>query len=492
MADDRLPSSVQESLATAIALIDDNNSSVIANMVEADLFDSPLDEIVSRCQEHRRSLKKPPGKSHIDDVFASVLEDKDHKQNARYHSIVTAMVRHVDSINTEFLLGEVSAFVRRRRYRTGLMQAVERYQKGGDDVFEDIDSITRRMAHADYSQRDYGFSMADGRALGFLDRDSNDYCSIGIKELDRVGVVPARQEYLAFLSPPNRGKSQFLTHCGKYALLKGWRVLHYTLENSDTMTAQRYFQTLFSGVRHEGSYHYTSFEDDDGNIGLRTEVLKPNFVIDERDRTYEFLRRQTKEWAPRLENLRIRRFASGRLTFEMLEKDLDELKIVRGFEPDMILLDMPQLMKMPHRDKDYTSQDELVTSLRGLAVDRNLAMVAPQQGNRSSAPARNVQAQHGAGTFGVFGIADNMITYSQTPSEEQHGLARLYTQKVRNDRARMTVCVTQHYDSGQFCMDSCLMTSRLRDQIKDYVGYKSGEASEEDDEFEQPKTTARK
>ncbi len=487
MADDRLPSSVQESLATAIALIDDNNSSIIANLVEPALFDSPLDDIVSRCQEHRRTLKKPPGKSHIDDVFAAILEDKGHKQNARYHSIVNNMVRHADSINTEFLLGEVASFVRRRRYRTSLMQAVERYQKGGDEMFEEIDSTVRRMMHADFAQRDYGFSMADSRAFGFLERDSNDHCLLGIKELDRVGVVPGRQEYLAFLSPPNRGKSFFLSHCGKMALLKGWRVLHYTLENSDDMTAQRYWQTLFSGVRHEGTFHYTAFEDDDGNIGLRAQVLKPNFVIDDRDRTYEFLRRQTKEWAPRLQNLRIKRFASGRLTFDMLEKDLDELKIVHNFEPDMILLDMPQLMRLPNRDKDYTSLDELVTNLRGLAVDRNLAMVAPQQGNRSSAPARNVQAQHGAGSFGIFGIADNMITYSQTPSEEKHGLARLFLQKVRNDRARTTVCITQHYESGQFAMDSCLMSNQLREQVKDYVGYKSGEGDEEDDEFEEPK-----
>lgn len=115
MADDRLPSSVQESLATAVALINDNNSSIIANLVEPTLFDSPLDNIVSRCQEHRRTLKKPPGKSHIDDVFAAILEDKNHKQNARYHSIINNMVRHADSINTEFLLGEVASFVRRRR-----------------------------------------------------------------------------------------------------------------------------------------------------------------------------------------------------------------------------------------------------------------------------------------------------------------------------------------------------------------------------------------
>lgn len=485
--DSKFPGSHQESIAAAIALIDDANSSLVANLVEVELFDQPYDDIVARCVAHRREYDRPPGRQHMDDVFAHIFEDRHHKAYTQYDTIIRKMIVQATNLDTGYVLSIASAFMQKRRMRASIAQAAERYNQGDENLLEDLKGIARGMLKIGDEQRDYGFSLADSRALGFLDRDSRDYCNIGIKELDERGCVPTKREYLAFLSPPNRGKSFFLTHCGKFGMLKGWSIVHYTLENSDDMTAQRYFQTIFSGVRHEGPNRYVALnKDDSGEVRLRTETFTPDFVIDDQATTTKFLTRRVDEWRAKLDRLRIRRFPSGKMTIEMLERDLDELRIAHNFEPDMLLLDMPQLMKLPRRsrgEEDWSALSQLVTELRGLAVERDLAVVAPQQGTRASNTAKSVQAQHGSGAFNIFGIADNMITYSQTPSEEKHGLARLYTQKVRNDRARMTILITQHYDSGQFCMDSCLMSNKMRDQIKEYTGYQSGE-DEEDDEYE--------
>ena len=485
--DDRFSSSHQESIATAVAICDDDNARLVANLVATELFDSPFDDVVARCLAHRRKHDRPPGKSHLDDVFADVLEDPDHKQRQQYDNILSRMVAQSAKIDTGYVLSVVQDFTNQRKYRAGIARLVERYQKGGGALLDDIDELMRANLRLRELPKDYGFSLADSRALNFLDRDAGDYCNLGIRELDRRGVVPTRGEMLAFLSPPNRGKSMFLIHCGKMALLKGWSVVHYTLENSDDMTAQRYFQCLFNGVRHADSLHrYVVFDADDGDVQLKTETFKPDFVVDDPGKTTRFLSAKMKSWRQRLARLRIRRFPSGKMSFEMLEQDLDELRLVHKVVPDMVMVDMPQLMKMPRRarsDQDWSAMNELFTDLRGLAVERNLAVVVPQQGNRSSNAAKSVQAQHGSGSFGVFGIADNEITYSQTSSEEEHGLARLYTQKVRNDRARMTILISQHYDSGQFCMSSYPMNGRLRDLVKNFTGYKRGE-DEDDDEYE--------
>lgn len=490
MADEysKFPGSHQESIATVIALLDDDNSTLIANLVEVELLDEPFDDIVSRCISHRKQHKRPPGKGHVDDVFAHIFEDKDHKSYRQYDAIINKMVQQADRIDTGYVLSTVSDFIRIRKMRAGIAKAVEVYSKGGPGVFEELEAVFRDNLKIRDQQKDYGFSLADDRALGFLDRDARDYCNIGIKELDERGVVPTKKELLAFLSPPNRGKSAFLVHCGKFALLKGWRVAHYTLENSEDMTAQRYFMSLFNGVRRQGAYRYAAFEEDDGDsVRLRTETLTPDFIIENQDETITYLSEKMRYWRDKLANLRIRRFPSGRLSFEMLEQDLDEMAITHKFKPEMLLVDMPQLMKMSRRSnnqQDYSALDELVTNLRGLAVERNMAVVVPQQGNRSSNQAKSVQAQHGSGSFGIFGIADNLITYSQTPSEEKHGLARLYSQKVRNDRARQTIIITQHYDSGQFCMSSHPLDSQLADEVKRYTGYQEGEGGD-DDEFDQ-------
>ena len=482
--DEQLSTSSQESIACAIALISDDKANLIANLVDPSLFDPPFNDIVSRCLEHRQKYKRPPGKGHLDDVFAYVLENKQHKSYNQYHTILTKMARQADKLDTSFVLSEVSYFIRRRQLRASLAKGVERYQKGGPGDVEDIETIFRQSLKVD-KQKDYGFSLADASATNFMDRDANDFCYLGIKELDRLGIVPTRREMFAFLSPPNRGKSWFLIQCGKMAMQKGWRVLHYTLENSDVLTSQRYFQSLFSGVKRNGTYRYTEFEEKDNIVKLRTENFTPEFVIENYDETIAFLNKRVKDWKLKLANLRIRQFPSGKLSFEMLEQDLEALRIVHDFVPDLLLVDMPQLMRLPKKDQSWASLDELVTSLRGLAVEQNLALVVPQQGNRSSNSAKNVQAQHGSGSFGVFGVADNLITYSQTASEEEHGLARLYTQKARSDQARMTLLISQNYASGQFCMDSRPMNSKLRDEVKTYIGYRNSESEDEtDDEYE--------
>ncbi len=865
MASDKLSSSVQESIVTAVTLINDDNSHVIANLIESDLFDQPLNDIITKSIEHRKQNKSPPGKAHIDDVFAYVLENKSHKQHQIYYDIIRRMLRLADQLDTNYLLTQVQDFIWTKRNRTNIGLLAERYQKSGPGTLDDIEKLYRDGLRIREDTKDYGYTLADNRAFDFLNRDSSDYCLINIPALDEHGVHPARKEMLAFLGARNKGKcidgdslillpngssktirdvvinrepfilsfiedkgiivkssisefhengikdcweittvtgkslvctenhplltkkgwkivgeltitdyitvclnlpglgkkqeitlnqarllgyliadgnlnqytigftktdpvirddfekcviemgdrvtwnleghvpfglitgnpkwsgsfvaswfskiglkrkkskykfipdflfeqtdeiiceflkalfscdgsiyysqnhdnintidyssasselvngidhllirigitaykkyftavlnekefpgyaeitinnssaitlfldkigfiglksntvaevrerisnldygrfpvycrkfkygplgnahtgktkvstevmyekiksiehigkrdtyditvpehhnfivndiishnSMWLGHCGKHALLKGWTIAHYTLENSAQMTSQRYFQSLFNGVKREGDYRYVSFiEDSKKNISLQSHLLKPDFIIERKDETITYLSKKVKDFRYKMENLRIREFPSGRLTFDMLEKDLDNLKLLYKFEPDIILLDSPQLMRMDRRREGYLSLDELVTDLRGLAVDRNLSMCITQQGNRSADKADTVHDYHGSGSIGVFNIADNGLTYSQTESEEKHSTARLHAQKVRNDSARFTVCITQHYASGQFCMDSRLMSSSLEDIIKSYIGVDSKDLEIEDDDLE--------
>jgi len=454
-------------------------------MVEPGSFDQPYSDIVSACIEYRRQYGEAPGTSHIDDLFSDILHDKDHKQHRQYERTILYMLEAFKGgkINTRFLLDQIANFTRLRQLRSSIAEAAARYQKGGQNTVEDIERIFRDNLKATSHMRDYGWTLGDPEALGFLDRDDHDFCRLGIPELDLTGCCPTRQEMLAFLAPRNKGKSQFLGHCGKAGILKGWVVAHYTLENSDDMTSQRYYQNLFNGVRRDGSYSYGEFHDDGETVIVEHVTIKPNFYVNQQDEARKYLRKQLDKDKglnrEKLKNLRIRRFPTGQLSYEMLERDLDELSVVHRFVPDMVMIDYPQIMKLGKHEKDYAALDELAIKLRGLAVERNLAMVVPQQGNRASESVRNVQSYHGGGTMGIAAVADNMITYSQTPEEESRGCARLYTQKVRNDSARKTVMITQHYPTGQFCMDSRLMTKKVQDAVDEYV--KGAEVKRDDE-----------
>lgn len=490
------PHALQQSITTAIALVSDEASVIIAGMVDPGSFDQPFSDIVSTCIEYRKKYGEAPGKSHIDDLFADILDDNNHKQNKNYHRILKGMLDTVERINTKFLLDQVSEFTRLRQLRAAIADAAARYQKAGKGVVADIEKIFRDNLRTSGGMRDYGWTLAQPEALGFLDRDDRDFCKLGIPELDNLGVCPTRKEMLAFLAPRNKGKSQFLGLCGKAGIQKGWVVAHYTLENSDDMTAQRYYQSLFNGAKREGSYHYVDFlEDEDNHVELRPINLVPDFLIENQDHARKYLKEKVKDpwWQNKLKNLRIRRFPTSQLSFEMLERDLDELAVVHKFVPDMVLIDYPQIMKLGKHEKDYTALDELIAKLRGLAVERNFAIVVPQQGNRASESVDNVQSQHGGGSMGIAAVADNMITYSQTKFEEAHGIARLYLQKVRNDSARTTVFISQHYATGQFVMRSRFMSSTVQKAVTLYTkGTETEETGLDSDDGKKQKTLPRR
>ncbi len=461
MADDRLPGSIQESIACCVALVEDQNSHLIASMCEAKLFDEPFDEIIAACCDHRKKFNRPPGREHIDDLFGHIIEDPDHKSYGTYRKLLEAMFAQAANIDSKFVLSRVSEFNQLRMIRTGLSEAAERYQKGGQGTVEDIELVLRKIMNVRRASENRGFTLADPEALNFLDRDIGHYLPLGIPELDRYSVVPTKRELLGFLGARNKGKSQFLHHCGKQAFKHHWKVAHYTLENGADMTAMRYWQTLHVGVRREDDYLASViYERKDGDgIELGSRRVVPNFIIANKDETREFL--------------------EDKLTYEGLERDLDELAVVHKFYPDMVLIDSPQLMKLPRRPNgaDHTALDELVINLRGLMDERNIAGVITHQGTRGGETAELMEGQHGSGSIGVLGIVDNYITYSQTKAEESKGIARLFSAKVRNDLARQLILITQHYASGQFCVSSHLMTRDVRDALREFTGSQD----EEDD-----------
>jgi hypothetical protein len=480
-----LPTNIQASIATAIAFAADANGAIIANSIKTEYLDPPYDDIAERCLEYRREYKRPPGKGHIDDVFADILNNPNHKQYELYKDLINSMYDQADKIDTRYIVSHLTNFICIRTIRLGLGQAIERYGKGGVGVQEDINNILRRTLRARNVGREKGFSLADPKSLDFLDRDTNDFCYIGIPQLDQYGCHPVKGEMLAFLSARNKGKSQFIGHCGKLGIIQGWTVIHYTLENSASNISMRYHQSLFNGVRREKDedYWFTKIrKEDDGSTSFGHNAFKPDFYLDDPDKTERYLKKVRKEYEAKLRNLWIREFPANRLTFDDLEADLDELELTHHVVPDMVMIDYPQMMRLNRNKDKWESLDDLILDLYALAKERNVAMVVPQQGNRGAERATNVRSDHGGGSMGIHTTADNVITYSQTAAEEEHGLARLYLSKVRNDRARKTVLITQHYASSQFYMDSALMDPKVSKARLDYLNLKNSDIDEDEED----------
>lgn len=480
MADeDQLTTSLQESILTLI-VFSDTHGAAVASIVTPELFEPPYRDIAARALEYRVRYGKAPGKSHVDDLFDHVLEDPKNKLANTYRRLLSAMVELSANINGEYVASRTTEFVRRQSLKAGVLRAADRYRVGGDDLAEDVERILLDTIRDNTQKLDPGLFLNERkRSLGFLDH-VNDGFATGIKELDRWQLIPQRKELDLFLAPMKKGKTWRLVHYGKQCFLQRGKVCHISLEMSEDKVAQRYYQNLFAMAKRPDEFTRTIFEFDSLKRleGFRTEKARPTLNLKDPDIRRQ-LGKKLDEWGMRLGDLLIKQFPTKALTVAKLRSYLDSLDTVHHFTPDMLIIDYPDLMYTDPKNPRL-GLGRIMEELRGIAVERNLSLVAAKQVNREGIKAGKVMEYHVAEDISAIATADLITTYSQTSDEKILGLARLFVAAARNDEDKFNILITQNYKTGQFVLDSTLMTSRYWDQLKEKVGRLEEEEDLED------------
>lgn len=468
MANERLTTSLSESILTVLSFSDHEKADLIANLVRPDLFETYYKNICTKVLEYRQQFKQPPGPGHLDDLLDGILSDPKHKLHDIYQKILTGLYEQNRSgINVDYVASRVSEFVRFQTLKQGILEAAQRIQQGGESSSEDVERILLNTVQKKVNIDDPGTYLGDKeRALRFLNENNNDYCQIGIKELDKRRLCPTRKELCLFVAARKRGKSFFAIHIGKLASLQRWKVLHITLEMSEEIVLQRYFQTLFSISKRNETSVTTFFERDElgrlSGLDVQRKKAKLNF---EDPKIRKKLSMKLDEWGLRLNNVIVKQFPTGSLTVPQLESYIDSIEIAEKFIPDLIIVDYPQLMKLS-TDNYTNSLGQTVVGLRGIAVKHNAAMLVLAQGNRASEDSKQVGSHQIGYDVSMVATCDLCITYSQTPAEKTLGLARLFVANARNDEDRFTVLASQNYATGQFCIDSAMINSNYHDLVE--------------------------
>lgn len=468
---EKLSSSLQESLLTLLCF-DDENGKMVVGLLKPEYFEQPYRDIAVRALEYRLRFGTAPGKAHVDDLFDHVLEDKENKQATTYRRLLQAMVNQSDgSFNGKYVASRVIEFIEQQTLKAALLQAGSRYQQGGEGIVGDVKTILYKALMTSPDTLDPGIFLNDkARALSFLEPNISDGFLTGISELDRVGLFPMRTEMNLFMAPRGRGKSWWMVHAGKQALLQRWRVVHISLEMSEERVLQRYYQQMFAISKRNDEFKRTFLERDELSrvIGFQVERDRPTMSL--RDpATARFLSERIDQWGARFGRLIVKRFASGQLTIQRLNSYLDSLATIYGFIPDALIIDYPDLMAVDANNARISIGRTFV-DLRGIAVERNLALLVASQPNREGETARQITGVHTAEDISKIATADNVFTYSQTIDEYLIGLARLYVEKGRNDESKFSMLITQNYHTGQFVLDSARMPNRYFERLKEVVG----------------------
>lgn len=473
MDEERISGALQENVLTLLCFSKEF-CHIVRNSITPKLFESAVfRDIASHAIDFLDQFKEPIG-DHLADSLEGVLKGDDQRKAASYSRVLDNLFLSRDHINTKYVVSQLNHFIRQQTLKGAVVKAVEAIQKN------DVDQAEVELQKGLVTQIhtfELGTNLADpSRSLKFLDA-VDDGIHTGIEELDRRDVVPRAGEMFLVIAPPKKGKSWALTHIGKYALLQRRNVLHISLEMAEERVAMRYIQSFFAIAKREARVQVPLFRLDEAGRLLtieHEEIRRPTMKDHGIRKLIESkINREFRRRPP----LIIKQFPTGSLTINALNAYLDGLERFHKFIPDILILDYPDLMEIANQDI-RVGTGQLYKKLRGLAIERNLALVAASQGNRESSRSKLVTDAMVAEDYSKIATADNVITYNQTDQEKRMGLARLFVSNGRNDEDKFTVLISQSYSTGQFALDSTMMLS-------DYwqlVDRRGGDEDEEEDD----------
>lgn len=455
--------SLQENLITVLCH-DDGAGKIVAQLIKPEEFEGDYRIVAERALNYWQKHKCAPS-AHTADLFADILDDKGNRKRLTYQRILRNMLHLSDSMNTDYIIEQVNSQKRLVRMKSVLLQSSELLNSRRELALDDVDKLWEDLKRARQLSFDVGLRLNEfDRVLNYFETHYSEF-RLGIEPLDERGIVPARGEALLFLAPTGRGKTWFLCHVGKHALMLRKKVLHVTLEIDAEPVAQRYYQMLFSMTKRPEDVKVTRLKLDKEKRTVKDfsrATLRNAIAFTDKD-IRKHLSAEVGRFEKRLGNVIIKRFPQRSLTMPGLSAYLDSLE-AEGWVPDIIILDYIGItatdVKNPRSTLGRAFED-----FRSIMQARNIAGVTAHQVSRAGMEAKKVKVSHTAEDISLIFTSDISLTYSSTPAEEELGLARIGVDKARNERDKFEIIITQSYARGQFVLQAARMNKVYRDYM---------------------------
>lgn len=475
----KLAAGIQEALV-AILLYDPKGSKVAAGLIPAQSYDIHYRDLVEAAVSYLDQYGRPAGDHALE--LVEDLKSKRPKSKAIYSRLYESLqvyeplIRGKDpSFNPEYIFKQAGVFARAQRLRDGLGQAVDAIEKDTAESVEEAETALRSALEFSWQAFDPGTYFADTeRSLRFL-TEPRVAMSTGIPALDYYGLGPARKELHILAADTGGGKSWWLIHLTKMALLARLRVLYISLELSERELMQRLAQAFFAVTKRKEDVTRRRIKTDKKGAvkGLSEQVLTKRPALT--DANILGILQAKVAGFKRRPPLLVKEFPAGTLTIRQLRAYLASLEGSAKFLPDLICLDYPDEMEHDPKNKRL-ELIKIFTDLRGIATERNVAMATVTQLNETGAKARTATKHDLAEAKGKAHKADVLLTLSMTEEEKALGLARIFVAKGRMDRDGFQVLISRSLALGQFVVDSARMS-------KEYWGMveKPDDVPEEDE-----------
>jgi len=345
--------------------------------------------------DYKVQYGKYPSRSTIETILRSEISGENEtlqKQVRDYYArIVSDTVSKVDE---EFVKHKSLDFCRKQKLRGAFLKSIDLMESSDFDEISQIINEALKLG----SDNETGYKFIEQFEQRY-DTKARKPISTGwdvIDKLTKSGLGSG--ELGVVIAPTGAGKSMILTHLGAAALKLGKKVVHYTLELSDTSVGLRYDACL-TGVSLNSL------------MSLKDEVF--NEIVEVPGK------------------LTIKEYPTKSATTETIKNHLSRI-LQRGEEIDMVIVDYADLLRPRRYSKEVRHNLETIyEELRGIAQEFEVPLWTASQTNRSGLNAEVITMEAISEAFSKCFVADFIFTSSRTIIDKQTNGGRFFIAKSR-------------------------------------------------------------
>jgi replicative DNA helicase len=330
-----------------------------------------------------------------------------------------------DTSDIEYVTKETIRFCKRQSVRKALLEVAPMTDSNSDDVWDNIEEIVRKSTLVGNSALDIGTQYFEDIIQRLSHRtqfDTKIIIPTGIPELDKyIGGGLKAGQLGVVVGGTGAGKSIYLPHVGKRAILNGYKVAHYTLELDEKDIAERY-DAAFSSIK----------------------------LSDLLPKSKELEKKLTKLKTKYGNSLLIKFYPTGTASVSTIRNHLTQLN-GHGFVPDMVIVDYGDLLKpLTNYHDEYSDLGKIFEGLRGIAGEFQIPIWTATQLNRSGMSAEIADVEHIGDSIKKAQIADILVAICMNKQEKENNEARLHVAKNRNGPSKVIVHIKTAYDKMKF------------------------------------------
>ena len=382
----------------------------IADIIRPEYFESDANNwVLDVILDHFREYKTPPSK---DVLKVKVTEiDNDVLKTAILEQL-KEVFRYMESDDLSFVKDEILRFCKNQEIKQAIMDSVGLLKMGNyDEIKSKIDSAMKAGADTDIGHEykkevvaRYTNAARDTIRTGWDVIDDLMDGGLGKGEL---GVV---------MAPAGIGKSWLLINIGANAVKQGKTVIHYTLELNDNYVGQRY-DSVITGIAAQNLKNYTD------DIEEKLETLPGELII---------------------------KYYPTKSTGIMGIKAHIEKTVMLGNNPDLVIVDYGDLLKVNTKKDKHEALEELYEEMRGMAGEYEIPVWTASQAGRAALEMDIIEADKIASSYGKVMVADFLMSLARKVEDKLSGTGRGHVIKNRFGPDGITLPSKINTNNGQF------------------------------------------